>query len=119
MDPGHAALRRTADDLTAAHAVGELMLEVAPAHLSDTQAADILAPLCDENGELLDHGLAARRYALTATGAPCTAPSCDSPARAVTDYAVRSQFARGKHRESVSLCGSQAVLPGGRACCEL
>ncbi|GGN64226.1 hypothetical protein GCM10012285_66130 [Streptomyces kronopolitis] len=41
------------------------MLEVAPAHVSDIAAADVLAPLCHEIGEPLDHGLAARRYALT------------------------------------------------------
>ncbi|MFI6730296.1 hypothetical protein [Streptomyces atratus] len=46
-------------------AIGELMLEVAPAYLSDHQAADRLALLCDEIGETLDHGLAVRRYALT------------------------------------------------------
>ncbi|MFD0622320.1 hypothetical protein ACFQ2K_05240 [Streptomyces sanglieri] len=34
------------------------MLEVAPAYLSDT--ADVLALLCEEIGEPLDHGLAAR-----------------------------------------------------------
>ncbi|MCZ0983730.1 hypothetical protein O1L60_43975 [Streptomyces diastatochromogenes] len=41
------------------------MLEVAPAYLSDSEAADILALLCEQIGEPLDHGLAARRYALT------------------------------------------------------
>jgi hypothetical protein len=41
------------------------MLEVAPAYLSDTDAADVLAPLCDAIGEELDHGLAARRYAMS------------------------------------------------------
>ncbi|MER8048038.1 hypothetical protein [Streptomyces sp. NPDC094032] len=46
-------------------AIGELMLDVAPPHLSDTDAADVLALLCDQIGEPLDHGLAARRYALT------------------------------------------------------
>ncbi|WP_331735574.1 hypothetical protein [Streptomyces sp. NBC_00057] len=65
-DPTLAALRRTVDDLAAStHAIGELMLEVAPAYLSDTEAADVLAPLCEEIGEPLDHGLAARRYALS------------------------------------------------------
>ncbi|MEU5397140.1 hypothetical protein ACH5A2_41010 [Streptomyces collinus] len=39
------------------------MLEVAPAYLSDTDAADALALLCEEIGEPLEHGLAARRYA--------------------------------------------------------
>ncbi|MFL4910665.1 hypothetical protein ACJ6WF_49230 [Streptomyces sp. MMS24-I2-30] len=53
------------DDLCASsHAIGELMLEVAPAYLSDT-AAGALALLCEEIGEPLEHGLAARRYALT------------------------------------------------------
>ncbi|MFI0779358.1 hypothetical protein [Streptomyces sp. NPDC021212] len=41
------------------------MLEVAPVYLSESQAADRLAPLCDEIGEPPDRGLAARRYALT------------------------------------------------------
>jgi hypothetical protein len=40
------------------------MLEVAPAYLSDTDAADVLAPLCEEIGEPFRHSLAARRYAL-------------------------------------------------------
>ncbi|MFD5557626.1 hypothetical protein ACFWIA_27770 [Streptomyces sp. NPDC127068] len=65
-DPAVAALRVVVDDLAAcSHQLGELMLEVAPAYLSDTEAADVLALLCDEIGEPLDHGLAARRYALT------------------------------------------------------
>ncbi|MGW2111073.1 hypothetical protein [Streptomyces sp. NPDC001948] len=63
-DPTVAALRRVVDDLAAStHAIGELMLEVAPVYLSDTDAADVLAPLCEEIDEELDHGLAARRYA--------------------------------------------------------
>ncbi|MFD0196976.1 hypothetical protein ACWHAN_26100 [Streptomyces albidoflavus] len=41
------------------------MLEVAPVYLSDTEAADVLALLCDEIGATVDNGLAARRYALT------------------------------------------------------
>ncbi|MFJ8854931.1 hypothetical protein [Streptomyces sp. NPDC102437] len=41
------------------------MLEVAPAYLSDTDAAHVLALLCEEIGEPLDHGLAARRYAMS------------------------------------------------------
>ncbi|MEU2675231.1 hypothetical protein ABZ622_41950 [Streptomyces sp. NPDC007164] len=45
--------------------IGELMLEVAPAHLSDTAAADVLALLCEEIGEPLEHGLTARRYAMS------------------------------------------------------
>ncbi|WP_406004708.1 hypothetical protein [Streptomyces sp. NBC_00987] len=65
-DPTVAALRRVVDDLAASsHAIGELMLEVAPAYLSDTDAADILELLCEEIGEPLDHGLAARRYAMS------------------------------------------------------
>ncbi|MFI6731145.1 hypothetical protein [Streptomyces atratus] len=65
-DPTLAALRRTVDDLAAStHAIGELMLEVAPAYLSDTDAADVLALLCEEIGEPLEHGLAARRYAMS------------------------------------------------------
>lgn len=65
-DPTVAALRRVVDDLAAStHAIGELMLEVAPAYLSDTDAADVLALLCDQIGEPLDHGLAARRYAMS------------------------------------------------------
>ncbi|MFB8000316.1 hypothetical protein ACFC4G_47135 [Streptomyces sp. NPDC056002] len=65
-DPALAALRAVVDDLAAStHQIGELMLEVAPAYLSDTAAAHVLAPLCEEIGEPLDHGLAARRYALS------------------------------------------------------
>ncbi|WP_345655345.1 hypothetical protein [Streptomyces tremellae] len=65
-DPTVAALRAVVDDLAASsHAIGELMLEVAPAYLSDSEAADVLALLCEQIGEPLDHGLAARRYALT------------------------------------------------------
>lgn len=41
------------------------MFEVAPAYLSDTEAADVLTLLCDQIGEPLDHGLAARRYAMS------------------------------------------------------
>lgn len=65
-DPAVAALRAVVDDLAAcSHQLGELMLEVAPAYLSDTEAADVLALLCDEIGETVENGLAARRYALT------------------------------------------------------
>lgn len=65
-DPTVAALRRVVDDLAAStHAIGELMLEVAPAYLSDTDAADVLALLCEQIGEPLEHGLAARRYAMS------------------------------------------------------
>ncbi|MCP9213406.1 hypothetical protein [Streptomyces cucumeris] len=65
-DPTVAALRRVVDDLAASsHAIGELMLEVAPVYPSDTDAADILALLCEQIGEPLDHGLAARRYAMS------------------------------------------------------
>ncbi|MFE6462373.1 hypothetical protein ACFVP0_33620 [Streptomyces cinereoruber] len=65
-DPALTALRTVVDDLAAtAHALGELMLDVAPAYLSDTDAADVLAPLCEAIGEDLEAGLAARRYALS------------------------------------------------------
>ncbi|MGW3268527.1 hypothetical protein [Streptomyces sp. NPDC001056] len=65
-DPTVAALRATADDLYAsAHATGELMLKVAPAYLSDIEAADVLALLCEQIGEPLEHGLAARLYAMS------------------------------------------------------
>ncbi|MEU7428369.1 hypothetical protein [Streptomyces sp. NPDC040750] len=40
------------------------MLEVAPAYLSDSEAANVLALLCDQIGEPLKHGLAAHRYAM-------------------------------------------------------
>ncbi|MGX5397178.1 hypothetical protein ACWLMY_35630 [Streptomyces anulatus] len=65
-DPALAELRRAVDDLAAiTHQLGELMLEVAPAYLSDTAAAELLVPLCDQIGETLDNGLASRRYALS------------------------------------------------------
>jgi len=61
-DPGIAASStRFADQC----AMAELMLEVAPAYLSDTEASDVLAPLCAAIGESLKYGLAARRYALS------------------------------------------------------
>ncbi|MFF9511431.1 hypothetical protein ACF1BU_38560 [Streptomyces sp. NPDC014724] len=44
---------------------GMLILEVAPAYLSDHQATDTLTLPCDEFNLDLDHGLAGRRYALT------------------------------------------------------
>ncbi|MGW4982108.1 hypothetical protein [Streptomyces mirabilis] len=63
---GLAELRRVVDELAAnTYAIGKLMLEVAPAYLSDTDAADVLALLCEEIGEPLEHGLAARRYAMS------------------------------------------------------
>ncbi|WP_225840482.1 hypothetical protein [Streptomyces sp. NK08204] len=65
-DPTVAALRAVVDDLAASsHAIGEMMLEVAPAYLSDIEAADVLALLCEQIGEPLEHGLAARRYAMS------------------------------------------------------
>ncbi|MFC9399208.1 hypothetical protein ACFTWS_39780 [Streptomyces sp. NPDC057027] len=71
-DPAVTAARAIVDDLAAiSRAIGELLLEVAPAYLSDTDtdtdtdAADALAVLCDEIRESPDQGLAARRYALT------------------------------------------------------
>ncbi|UDM05414.1 hypothetical protein [Streptomyces longhuiensis] len=65
-DPALAALRAAADDLAAStYAIGELTLEVAPAYLTDTAAAHVLAPLCEQIGEPLDHALAARRYAIS------------------------------------------------------
>jgi hypothetical protein len=33
--------------------------------VSDTDAANVLAPLCEQNGETLDNGLAARRCAIS------------------------------------------------------
>ncbi|MFI6936813.1 hypothetical protein [Streptomyces sp. NPDC050287] len=52
-DPSFAALRAVVDDLARQHAIGELMFEVAPAYLSDTDAADVLAPLYEAIGEEL------------------------------------------------------------------
>lgn len=44
VDPALAALRRVVDKLAAStYAIGELMLEAAPAYLSDTETADVLA----------------------------------------------------------------------------
>ncbi|MFD5372694.1 hypothetical protein [Streptomyces sp. NPDC127103] len=64
--PVLAALQGAVDRLLAAcHAMGELMLEVAPAYLSDTEAANAVALLCEQIGEDLEHGLAARRYVLS------------------------------------------------------
>ncbi|MEW2195130.1 hypothetical protein [Streptomyces microflavus] len=96
-DPALAELRRVVDDLAATtHQLGELMLEVAPAYLSDTAAADLLAPLCEQIGETLDNGLATRRYALSGDR---RAPARHHP---VT------------RRSRPLLCGTQPVSPGGR-----
>ncbi|MFI6530774.1 hypothetical protein [Streptomyces uncialis] len=65
-DPALTELRRVVDELTvSSHAIGELMLELAPAYLTDREAADLLDRLCDDIGIPLDHGLAARRYTLS------------------------------------------------------
>lgn len=65
-DPIVAEMRAAVDKLvTSTYAIGELMLEVAPAYMSDEQATDILALLCAQIGEPLEHGLAARRYAMS------------------------------------------------------
>ncbi|WP_157852784.1 hypothetical protein RFN58_29535 [Streptomyces iakyrus] len=43
---------RAVDELaTSTHAIGELMLEVAPAYLSGIEAADVLALRCEESGQ--------------------------------------------------------------------
>ncbi|MER7927378.1 hypothetical protein ABTY96_30245 [Streptomyces sp. NPDC096057] len=41
------------------------MLKVAPAYLSDIEAADALVLLCEEIGEASEKGRSARCYALT------------------------------------------------------
>lgn len=65
-DPIVAEMRALVDHLVAnTYAMGELMLEVAPAYMSDEQATDVLALLCVQIGEPLEHGLAARRYAMS------------------------------------------------------
>lgn len=64
-DPTLTALCGVVDDPAAAYAIGELMLQVAPAPLSDTGAAEFLAPLCEAIGESLDSALAARRYVIS------------------------------------------------------
>ncbi|MFJ5680738.1 hypothetical protein [Streptomyces sp. NPDC093097] len=65
-DPVLAELRAVVDKLVAVnYAIGELMLEVAPAYVSDTTAAQTLAPLRDAIGEPFEHGLAARCYSLS------------------------------------------------------
>jgi hypothetical protein len=58
--------RWVVDDLAAgACAVGELVLEVAPAYLADDEVADCLGLFCGQIGEPLERGLASRRYALS------------------------------------------------------
>ncbi|MFC7965505.1 hypothetical protein [Streptomyces cinereoruber] len=65
-NPALGALRTVFNDLAATvHALGELMLDVAPAYLSDTDAADVLAPLCEAIGKDLEAGLVARHYAFS------------------------------------------------------
>ncbi|MGA5874191.1 hypothetical protein [Streptomyces cinereoruber] len=61
--PAVAALRAVVDLAVSTYMIEELMLEVAPAYLSEV--ADVLALLCDQVGEPLNHGLAARRYAVS------------------------------------------------------
>ncbi|GAA2359624.1 hypothetical protein [Streptomyces cuspidosporus] len=52
------------------------MLEVAPAYLSDTEAATgVLALLCEQIGEPLEHGIAARRYAISGDRRASARPS--------------------------------------------
>jgi hypothetical protein len=47
-------------------AIGELMLKVAPTYPSDTEAATgVIALLCKQISEPLEHGLTARRYAMS------------------------------------------------------
>ncbi|MER7195650.1 hypothetical protein [Streptomyces flaveolus] len=58
-DPAVAARRRRRPPAST-HAIGELILEVAPAYLSDTDAANVLALLCDQIDEPLQHGFSAR-----------------------------------------------------------
>ncbi|MFI1105175.1 hypothetical protein [Streptomyces melanogenes] len=65
-DPATAALCRVVDDTTAdAEAMGALLLEVAAAYLCGIEAAGVLALLFKQIGEPLEHGLAARRYAMS------------------------------------------------------
>ncbi|MCY0932042.1 hypothetical protein OTB20_38915 [Streptomyces sp. H27-H1] len=65
-DPALAGLHPVVDDIAAsAHAMGELLLEVAPAYLCDTAAGEIPTPRCDAIGESLDCALAARRYVMS------------------------------------------------------
>ncbi|MEU5836438.1 hypothetical protein ABZ820_22590 [Streptomyces diacarni] len=61
-DPAVAALRRVVDDFAASsHAIGELMLEVAPTYLSDIEAWRC----CVQIGEPIERELAARCYAMS------------------------------------------------------
>ncbi|MGW3498945.1 hypothetical protein [Streptomyces sp. NPDC001020] len=77
-DPTVAAARAIVDDLAAInHKIGELMLEVAPAYLSDTEAADVLALLCEQIGATPTADSLPAATPCQATAAPCTAPSCE------------------------------------------
>ncbi|MFJ4576776.1 hypothetical protein ACIP4W_36330 [Streptomyces sp. NPDC088846] len=79
-DPALTELRRVVDDLAATtHQLGELMLEVAPAYLSGTAAADVLAPLCEQIGEPSTTASPPAATPSPGTAAPCPAPSCRSP----------------------------------------
>ncbi|WP_159047936.1 hypothetical protein [Streptomyces sp. WM6378] len=51
--------------MAAAYAMGELMLEVAPACLVDNEPGVRVALFCGQIGEPLEQGLAARYYALS------------------------------------------------------
>ena len=49
----------------AQHRIGVLALEVAPAHVADGRAMDVLAPVADDIGITTAELLACRRYALS------------------------------------------------------
>ncbi|MFE9633358.1 hypothetical protein [Streptomyces sp. NPDC006463] len=77
-DPIVAEMRSVVDGLvTSTYAIGELMLDVAPAYLSDEQAANVLALLCDQIGEPPSTAWPPGATRCPATAARCTATSCN------------------------------------------
>jgi len=99
-DPALAVLRAVADGLAAGtHAIGELIREVAPAYLSDTEAAHgVLALLCEQIGEPIER-------------VPRSPPLRDvrRPPRPARHRPVG-------HHSRLLLCGTQPISPGVRGC---
>ncbi|MFD5268873.1 hypothetical protein [Streptomyces sp. NPDC058335] len=102
-DPTVAARRRVVDDLAAStHAIGELMLEVAPTYLSDTEAATgILTLLCDQNGEPLEHGDGAAASRFGDLSAPVVPVVLAAPAVVVAERCGQPQVQPDEAADSI------------------
>lgn len=101
-DPNLATARALVDDLVpSSHAIGKLMLEVVPAYLSDTDAADVLALLCEQIRKPLNTGSLHAATRCRATAAHYTALCC-SRCCSVADRAPGGGRA-GRQRLTVQL----------------